>query len=106
MTQGTSGQGYCLLTLEGEIDLAGSQELESEMGRVLAARHPVLVVDLAAVSFVNTPGWAVFLDYQAKAEQFGGRIFLSGIQGRPQASFEIAGIEGLLPLVQDPNEAV
>jgi anti-anti-sigma factor len=98
--------GHCLLTLEGEIDLAGSQKLESDMARVLVAKNAVLVVDLAAVSFVNTPGWAVLLNYQQEAGTFGGRVFICGLHGRPKDSFEIAGIEGLLEVVTDRSEAV
>lgn len=98
--------GHCLLTLDGEIDLAGSQELEAVIARLLPAKHSVIVVDLAAVTFVNTPGWAVFLYYQHEAESFGGRIVICGLQGRPKDSFDIAGIEGLLEVVADKSEAV
>ena len=98
--------GHCQLTLDGEIDLVGSQQLESEMARELEAKYAVLVVDLAAVTFVNTPGWAVMLNYQQEAGPFGGRIFICGLHGRPQDSFEIAGIEGLLEVITDRSEAV
>lgn len=85
-----------ILTLAGEIDLRASEMFEQKVREILKLAPAELEVDLQNATFMNTPAWAVLLDYQMQAEKFGGSIILKNLTGAVKDSFEIAGIEGLL----------
>jgi anti-anti-sigma factor len=77
-----------LIELEGEADLAAVPELKRILHQRQAANTPVLLVDFANVRFVNTPVWALLVEYYQWAVKTGARLALTGMQGRALASFE------------------
>jgi anti-sigma B factor antagonist len=54
--------GAEVLVVAGEVDMASAGQLRSEVGRCLAERPAVLVLDLAAVTFLDSAGLAVLVE--------------------------------------------
>jgi anti-anti-sigma factor len=77
-----------LIELEGEADLAAVPELKRTLADRRVAKTPALLVDFAKVRFVNTPVWALLVEYYQWASRTGARLALTGMQGRALASFE------------------
>jgi anti-sigma B factor antagonist len=54
--------GAEVLVVVGEVDMASAGQLRSEVFRCLAERPAVLVLDLAAVTFLDSAGLAVLVE--------------------------------------------
>ncbi|MFC5454354.1 STAS domain-containing protein [Prosthecobacter fluviatilis] len=78
-----------VIELEGEADLATVPEFQKVVREQMKAGVRRLIIDFAKVTFVNTPVWAVVVEYFQHASSAGTEFALTGIQGRVDASFKI-----------------
>ncbi len=65
-------EGYTVVTLSGNLDLAGAPVLREQFHGVLGPRTNVLVVDLSDVSGCDSSGLAVLVGTGRRARLFGG----------------------------------
>ncbi len=61
----------CLLVVRGEVDVARSRRLGSEINEALGARPRRLVIDLSDTTFVNSTGPAVLVHARRRALRAG-----------------------------------
>jgi anti-anti-sigma factor len=105
VTQHPLGEAW-LVEVAGEADLAAVPELR----RLLDARRHAgtrsLIADLSGLTFVNTPVWALFIEYYQWAAKTGGRIAIAGLQGRALASFETVHLGAFIPHFPTVEEAL
>ena len=100
--QQPSEGGSAKLVISGELDLATSPELESELER-LAARETPTLLDLSGVSFIDSTGLAVLLRASDESRRNGWSLVLAGSLQRPVARlFDLTGVWGRLPLPDAP----
>ena len=78
-----------VIELEGDADLATVPEFQKIVREQMKAKVQRLIIDFAKVTFVNTPVWAVVVEYFQHASGTGSEFALTGIQGRVEASFKI-----------------
>ncbi len=65
------------ITLHGELDVAGSGLLESELDRILADHSPsTIVLDLSGLDFMDSTGLRLVVLSDAKARENGWRLEL------------------------------
>jgi anti-sigma B factor antagonist len=87
-----------VIELSGELDLAGAPEVERELRRVEATDVDAIIVDLAALDFMDSSGIRLLVMAHRRSLWDSGRIVLR----RPSAAvlrvLEIAGIAELLPI--------
>lgn len=84
-----------VLTMAGDVDIASEPEWRRQ-GQELLAAHPDLsdvVVDLSAVSFLDSRGMAVLVDLHAAALRRGGKLTLVGVPSRVLKALGIAGLD-------------
>ncbi len=92
--------GILRLTLAGDLDLVGTEELDTALSLLAFGEVASIVVDMRGVGFVATSGWAALLElgdrWRGANRTLGpdARIVLSGLVPRAFASLETAGIEG------------
>ena len=94
--------------MEGEADLATVPEVQSTIRGMMARKVPHLILDFAAVTFVNTPIWAVVVEYFQHANKSKTGFVLSGLTGRVEASFNIVRLGELVqhyPTLEDALDA-
>ena len=84
-TRELSEHGMHILALDGEIDLACSPELRDVLQVQAKARRPVLVLDFAGVSYVDSSGLATLIEYVRKAQAFGGSFALVNVSAGRRA---------------------
>jgi anti-sigma B factor antagonist len=85
-----------LLTVQGEIDVATSPRLRSELGAVLERGARLIVVDLTATSFIDSSGLGVLVGALKRLrEHDGDAIVLRGVQEPVRRVFEITGLTDL-----------
>lgn len=90
--------GTCRLGAAGELDIATVPELESAFEAGLADVPAAILVDLRAVTFIDSTGMALLLRLIDRAGSTPVRFRISPPIER---LLEIIGLEGQIPLVDD-----
>jgi anti-anti-sigma factor len=90
--------GPLVLVVEGELDITTSHLLDEALAQALGTDASEIVVDLLAVSFIDSTGLHVLIRH---AEESHGRLRLT--KGSPQAQrlFELSGALDYLPFVRE-----
>ena len=66
LTSLSSERGFTVATVEGEIDIANSIELETELSHAVPNDARGLVLDLSDVSFIDSSGIRTLFDLAAR----------------------------------------
>ena len=97
-----------VIELEGDADLATAPEFQKIVREQMKAKVKRLIIDFTRVTFVNTPVWAVVVEYFQHASGAGSEFALTGSQGRVEASFKIVRLGDFithLPTIEDALNA-
>jgi len=95
-----------VLSLRGDADLAAVPKIQERFHGAMAAGEPYLVVDLTLTDFVNTPVWALVVEYYQHTVKTGARLALAGLHGRVLASFEMVRLGEFVRSHASVEEAV
>jgi anti-sigma B factor antagonist len=82
-----------VLPLEGEIDLHVSPRVTAALGAMIEQKPQRLVVDLSAVSYIDSSGLAVLIEGMQNVEAYGGKFVLAGLQEKVLPIFEMARLD-------------
>jgi anti-sigma B factor antagonist len=95
---GVGRDGSLVLVLEGDLDITTSHLLDEALERAKATDAVSIVVDLLAVSFMDSTGLHVLIDH-AREQESPPRVRLT--PGSPQAQrlFYLTGARHYLPFV-------
>ena len=74
-----SCDGHAVVALRGELDLADAMAVAAALTAV-AAREPGIIVDLAALEFIDSSGVAALARGRRQARQAGGDLILAAPQ--------------------------
>jgi anti-anti-sigma factor len=96
VTQHPIGDAW-LVEISGEADLAAVPELKRLLDTRRQAGTRSLIADLSGVTFVNTPVWALFIEYYQWAAKTGARLAIAGLHGRALASFDTVHLGAFIP---------
>jgi anti-anti-sigma factor len=98
-------QDRTVVTPRGELDMASAPELEQAVMPRLDSGTWV-VLDLRALDFIDSSGLRVVVGAHRAAEDGGGRFTcVRGASGSTvHRIVEIAGIDGVIEMVDDPGE--
>jgi anti-sigma B factor antagonist len=95
-----------VIELEGDADLATVPEFQKLVREQMKAKVQRLIIDFTKVTFVNTPVWAVVVEYFQHASGAGTEFALAGIQGRVEASFKIVRLGDFITHLPTLEEAL
>jgi anti-sigma B factor antagonist len=85
----------------GELDLATTPRLESEIETATAGEIEHLVIDLSEISFIDSTGLSMFLVLQARSASHGWELTLTRPSEAVRSILQITGSEQALPVVDD-----
>jgi anti-anti-sigma factor len=85
-----------VIGLEGDLQAATVNNFFDQMGRVLADRPDVVVVDLSRVAFCDFDGVAALVGAYRRARHLGARLVLAGAQGRCAQILHRTGLDQIL----------
>jgi anti-sigma B factor antagonist len=88
-----------ILRVSGEFDLSCKRAFESRTGEVLDQRLSSLIVDLRAVSFIDSTGLGLILELWSRARRDGWEFAVVKAPDQVHQVFETAGLDGALPMV-------
>ncbi|MEU4237447.1 STAS domain-containing protein [Actinoplanes sp. NPDC026619] len=91
----SDGAGHVRVTLAGDCDLAVRDQLSESL---LAAVHrsDTVIVDLAAVGFLDSSGLHALVTAHRAAIERGGRLYVENPAGSVAAVLDLTGVAGLL----------
>jgi anti-sigma B factor antagonist len=84
----------CVVTVQGDIDLANAGDFETALERALGAGPTSIVVDFAALTFIDSSGLRVLASVSKEAESRGTTFELRNIPGHAQRVLDVTGLSG------------
>jgi anti-sigma B factor antagonist len=84
--------GECVLALTGELDMATAPDFAAALDPLLQHGPDEVIIDLSAVSFLDSSGIAVLVTGQQDLNQQDRRLAVRGARPHAQKVFEIAGL--------------
>lgn len=94
------------ISLSGRLDIEGTDAIATKFATLAASAQRRVVVDLTNVSFLASIGIRALIANAKALQQRGGRMVLLVKDDDAVArSLEATGIESLLPMFTDPQEA-
>jgi anti-sigma B factor antagonist len=97
--------GESVVTLTGELDMATAPDLAAVLDSVVKGGPGDVIIDLSALSFIDSSGIAVLVTGQQELIQQERRLSLRGARPHPMKVFEIAGLVELLNVEIEPEES-
>jgi anti-anti-sigma factor len=92
----------CLVTLRGELDLAGAPKLAEAFAALIEPRCDRVVVDLGGLSFIDSTGIQTLLVAGEALRARGGVITLRAPSAEVRRVFEIVHLADLMPIEYGP----
>ena len=94
-----------IIRVFGELDTLTSPELREQIQQALAQRPPALLIDLAAVSFIDSSGLSALVAGLKAAKLQGGTMVLFGLQPQARMIFSITQADSLFEIAGSEAEA-
>ncbi|MEU6388046.1 STAS domain-containing protein [Streptomyces sp. NPDC046939] len=95
-----------VITVSGEIDHESGPPLREAAVDALAGRVPRLVVDLSAVTFMDSAGLNILLRAHRRAHDAGGWLRLAGVSANVLRILQIVGMDSVMELYPDVEAAL
>jgi len=92
--------GSLVLVVRGELDIATSPQLDEALARARGTNAASIVVELGAVSFIDSSGLHVLIKH-ARSENGRARVRLTRGSAQTQRLFELSGTAEHLPFVSE-----
>ena len=95
-----------ILGLSGDIDLAGAKLFRDRVIQVLDRAEKNLLIDLAAVTYINSTGLSVLILAAKRMGTDSGRLVLAGVTESIQRVLKIAGLNTLFTTLPTRADAL
>ena len=95
-----------VLPLEGEIDLHVSPRITAALATMIEKKPTRLVVDLSAVTYIDSSGLAALIEGMQNVDAYGGKFILVGLQENVKPIFEIARLDRVFIIFPDVDAAL
>src|SRR3954469_18670079 len=89
------GQRLCW---RGELDLAGAETARSALHRAIESEAPLIVVDLAGLTFIDASGRGVLASAHEAQTARGGRLLVTNAGPTVSRTFKLVGLDQLLAI--------
>jgi anti-sigma B factor antagonist len=91
-------QGVPVITVVGEIDVATAPQLSEILHRVIAQGQSTVVLDMLAVTFLDSTALGVLVGGLKRCREAGGELHIVVADARIRKIFEITGLNKVFPL--------
>ena len=98
--------GLVKLVLRGELDLSTVAKVEEELRRAEAAEPPVLVMDLAGLTFLDSTGLRLIVTADQRARDQGRRLTVVKGPDTVQRVFSITRLDERLEMVEPDTDPI
>ncbi len=101
----TEFDGRTVLEVAGDIDLSTSPRLRARVIEIILVEHHWLVVDLTAVSFLDSTGLGVLVGAQRRMRNVGGVLTLVVPPSQVRELFHVTELDRVLTIVDCIDDA-
>jgi anti-sigma B factor antagonist len=101
-----------LLSVSGRLDAMSAQQFKQTIDELFAAGRYRLVLDLAGLEYVASPGLRVLIEARKRARDWkitdleGGDVRIANLPPRIKEVFDLTGFTSLFEIYSDTTEAV
>jgi anti-sigma B factor antagonist len=93
--------GISVVAVSGRLALGGETErLEAAVNKLLAQDLKRIVLDIAALDYVDSSGVGMLVSCLTKVKKAGGEFKVAGANPRIRRIFSMTGVEGMMPLFE------
>lgn len=96
---------YDLITIIGEVDASSSIELDNAIAEAIQSGKKSFLVDCTSLEYISSAGLGVFMSYIEDFKKNDIHIVLFGMNEKVRNVFEILGLDQLLTIRGDKEEA-
>jgi anti-sigma B factor antagonist len=94
------------VTLEGRLDVEGTQAIDLKLTTLTATSHKAVLVDLSQVDFLASIGIRTLLTCAKTTSKRGGTMLLVNPQPMVRAVLDRSGVSSLIPVYADEETAL
>jgi anti-anti-sigma factor len=99
-------EDVAIVTVSGELDVALSVKLAPRLTEAIRSPARAVVIDLEAVSLVDSSGIALLLDAYRRLDQAGRQLAIACPMGAPRRAFEVTALDRQLPMHDSRADAL
>jgi anti-sigma B factor antagonist len=99
----TGDDAAMLVRASGDVDLATSPRLRKALDHAIASGAPLVRLDMAAVTFLDSSGISVLVDTQQRLQEASARLVLHGVGDHIKRVLEISGLGSFFELSDQPT---
>ena len=93
------------LILDGRLDAAGCEKVETSFTAAASAARGHVLVDLTAVDYIGSLGIRLLISAARTVRRRGQRMVILGAQQQPSDVFETVALADLIPIAATESEA-
>ena len=94
-----------ILTLDGELDASSSVMLDEELSDPEIMEYSKILVDCKNLHYISSAGLGVFISHLQRFEDAHIKLIFYNMQDKVRNVFEILGLDLLMTIVSDYEEA-
>lgn len=102
----TSIDGWVVVAVTGELDVATAPRLRGQMVEVATAGGLGVILDLTGVEFIDSTGLGVIVGSLKRLRGLGGDLRLVGADPGVRRVFEMTGLDTVMPLHSSLEDAM
>jgi anti-sigma B factor antagonist len=98
--------GVPVVDVEGDVDMYSSPGLREQLSKCTAKKPRRIVVNLAAVEFMDSSGIATLVQAYKEARPFNGQVCLASPAGNVLRVLKLSNLTSLFPVFDTVEDAV
>lgn len=95
-----------VMTLDGELDASSSVMLDEELSDPEIMKYSKILVDCKNLHYISSAGLGVFISHLQRFEDAQIKLIFFNMQDKVRNVFEILGLDLLMTIVADYEEAI
>ncbi|MBT7858224.1 MAG: STAS domain-containing protein [Nitrospinaceae bacterium] len=94
-----------LVRVSGEVDMSNSPTVRDSLMGLVKDKVPAIVVDLEAVSYMDSSGIATLVEGLQETSSYGGKFRIAGLSEKVKQVFELARLTDVFDIYADAEQA-
>lgn len=95
-----------IIEIAGEVDLYSSPQVRKVIVELTNKKKPALLINLAAVSYMDSSGVATLVEGLQRMKEYGGRLCIYNLQGSVRDVFELSRLDKVFNIFNNETEAI
>lgn len=98
-------EDFLIIKLEGEVDASSSIHLDKALRKAIEQNFKKILVDCNSLNYISSAGLGVFMSYIQDFQSQNINLVLFGLSDKVKNVFEILGLDQLLKISKNLEEA-